>query len=63
MKTPPCGKNCPDRYVAEHSNCHATCERYLKWQEERKAELEAKYRDNMIYDTVVEMKVKLMRKR
>lgn len=63
MKNPPCGKNCPDRYVTEHSNCHANCERYLKWQEEHKAELEAKYRDNMIYDTVVEMKVKLKRKK
>ncbi len=62
MTNPGC-KGCTERYVTEHSNCHATCERYLKWQEERKAQLEAKYRDNMIIDTVLDMKIKLKRKK
>lgn len=62
MKNYSC-KDCPDRYVTEHSNCHATCERYLKWQEERKAQLEAKHIDNMIIDTFLEMKIKLKRRK
>ena len=41
MISPGC-KGCTERYVTEHSNCHATCEKYLKWQEERKASLEKK---------------------
>ena len=62
MTNPGC-KGCTERYVTEHSNCHATCERYLKWREERQAQLEAKYRDNMIIDTVLDMKIKLKRKK
>lgn len=39
MERPPCGKDCPNRYVTEKSNCHATCKEYLSWQAEHKAEL------------------------
>lgn len=33
-------KDCPDRYVTDHSNCHATCEKYLKASRERREELD-----------------------
>ena len=39
MKKPKC-KDCPDRYVTDKSNCHATCKNYLDWQAEHRAELE-----------------------
>ena len=62
MKNPPCGKNCPDRYVTEHSNCHSTCEKYLKWQEERKASLENKHKELDLDGALIEMRRNLKRK-
>jgi epoxyqueuosine reductase QueG len=62
MKNPPCGKICPDRYVVEHSNCHATCERYLEWEKERKEELEAKNRDKILEGALIDMRRNLKRK-
>lgn len=34
--TSPCSKDCPDRYVAPHTNCHCTCERYKQYVEQNK---------------------------
>ena len=62
MKNPPCGKNCPDRYVTQHSNCHATCKRYLEWEKERKEELEVKYKAKRVDDAIIEMRNNLKRK-
>lgn len=62
MKNPPCGKNCPDRYVTEHSNCHATCKKYLDWQEERKASLDNKHKQLDLDGALIEMRRNLKRK-
>jgi len=34
---------CRDRY----SGCHGTCQKYIKWCEERTAEREKKFRENI----------------
>lgn len=39
MKNYSC-KDCPDRYVTEHSNCHATCKDYLDASKQRREELD-----------------------
>lgn len=33
-------KDCPDRYVTEHSNCLATCKNYLDASKKRREELD-----------------------
>lgn len=61
MISPGC-KGCTERYVTEHSNCHATCEKYLKWQEERKASLEKKHKQLDLDGALIEMRRNLKRK-
>lgn len=61
MTIPPC-KNCPDRYVTQHSNFHATCKSYLEWEKERKAELEAKHNEKRLDEAFIEMRNNLKRK-
>ena len=40
---PPCGKDCPDRVLG----CHSTCEKYIKFREERDKELAIRYKKKM----------------
>ncbi len=60
MTNPGC-KGCTERYVTEHSNCHATCKKYIDWRNERMETLKKRDKDNMISDTVIEMKIRLKR--
>ena len=39
MTNPGC-KGCTERYVTEHSNCHATCKDYLDASKQRREELD-----------------------
>lgn len=61
MTIPPC-KDCTERYVTSSSNCHATCKRYIRWSDERKEELEAKYKEKRLDDAFIEMRNNLKRK-
>ena len=61
MTNPGC-KGCTDRYVTEHSNCHATCEKYLKWQEERQRILIEKHKEKELDGALIDMRNYLKRK-
>ena len=61
MTNPGC-KGCTDRYVTEHSNCHATCEKYLKWQEERQKVLIEKHKEKELDGALIDMRNYLKRK-
>ena len=61
MTNPGC-KGCTERYVTEHSNCHATCERYLKWKEERDASLAHRYAELELDGALIELRRNLKRK-
>lgn len=54
-KTAPCkredGSDCPDRT----RNCHDTCEKYLEWQQRRRAEKSVLARENAMRKTVEDM--------
>ena len=43
MEKPKC-KDCPNRYVVEGSNCHATCESYIAWSKRHRDELDRIYK-------------------
>ena len=61
MTNPGC-KGCTDRYVTEHSNCHATCEKYLKWQEERQRILIEKHKEKELDGALIDMRNYFKRK-
>ena len=61
MTNPGC-KGCTERYVTEHSNCHATCEKYLKWQEERQRVLIEKHKEKELDGALIDMRNYLKRK-
>ena len=61
MTNPGC-KGCTERYVTEHSNCHATCEKYLKWQEERQKVLIEKHKEKELDGALIDMRNYLKRK-
>lgn len=56
MKNPPCGKNCPDRYVKKGINCHSTCKKYLEWDKERKEELKRIYQIKEVERNITEVR-------
>jgi hypothetical protein len=50
----PC-KGCPDRTAGERTtDCHTTCERFLAYKEERRAENKARAEYNLTVTTILE---------
>lgn len=48
-------KDCKNRYVTEHSNCHATCKDYLEWRENRLKELDRLQKEKDINNALTGM--------